>query len=120
MCYHLLPGRLGALYTYRTSGTLKDAFSKDNSHHNALDLDQRIACRDWLTCTRLSGYSALGELCSGSGAALIVIGVLVVPTRDKEFSRLGLPAMMLLVAWGVAWVVASLAHGLGGRDRAYL
>jgi hypothetical protein len=54
------------------------------------------------------------------GLALVQIGALVVHTRDRAFSRLGLPAMMLLVAWGIAWVVASLAHGLGCRDRAYL
>jgi hypothetical protein len=24
------------------------------------------------------------------------------------------------IAWGIAWVVASLAHGLGGQIRAYL
>jgi hypothetical protein len=25
-----------------------------------------------------------------------------------------------VIAWGIAWVVASLAHGLGGQIRAYL
>ncbi|MFL5589954.1 MAG: hypothetical protein ACJ8DI_20210 [Ktedonobacteraceae bacterium] len=25
-----------------------------------------------------------------------------------------------VIAWGIAWVVASLAHGLGGQVRAYL
>jgi hypothetical protein len=25
-----------------------------------------------------------------------------------------------VIAWGIAWVVASLAHGLGGQVQAYL
>ena len=51
----------------------------------------------------LTGIQPWLTVAAALGLAIVVIGALVVHTRDREFSRLGLPAMMLLLALVVAF-----------------